>query len=117
MHLSASQSAYRRGRSTSDIVKTHKWLSALNQKKESFKILGVDLNSAFDTIDRGKLLEILKNIIKPNNLRIIYTLLNGTGINVRFGSITTRVNTEIGSPQGDGLSLILFVVYMEAALR
>ena len=89
----------------------------INTKKESFKILGVYLSSAFNTVDLGKLLEILKNIIKPNDLRIIYTPLNGTGINVRFGSITTRVNTEIGSPQGDGLSLILFVVYLEAALR
>ena len=89
----------------------------INTKKESFKILGVDLSSAFDTIDQEKLLEILKNIIKPNNLRIIYTLLNSTGINVRFGSITTRVNIEIGSPQEDGLSPILFVVYLEAALR
>ena len=58
-------------------------------------------------MDRGKLLGLLKNIIKPNDLRIIYTLLNGTGINVRFGSITARVNTEIGSSQGDGLSGIL----------
>ena len=62
-------------------------------------------------------MEILKNIIRLNDLRIICTLLNGTGINVRFGKITTRVNTEIGSPQGDGLSSILFVVYLEAALR
>ena len=85
--------------------------------KESCKILGVGLSSAFDTIDRGKLLEILKNIIKPNDLRIIHTLLNGTGINVRFKIITTRVDTEIGSLQGDGLSPILFVVYLEAALR
>ena len=62
-------------------------------------------------------MEVLKNIIKPNDLKIIYTLLNGTGINVRFGSIKNRVNTEIGSSQGDGLSLILFVVYSKAALR
>ena len=38
-------------------------------------------------------------------------------MNVRFGSITIRVNTEIRSPQGDRLSPILFVVYLKAALR
>ena len=59
----------------------------------------------------------MKNIIRPKGLRIINTLLNGTGINVRFEKITTRVNTEIGFPQGDGLSPILFVVYLKAALR
>ena len=87
------------------------------KRKESFKILGIDLSSAFGSIDRVKLLEILKNIIKPNDLGIIYKLLNGNGINVCFGSITTRVNTEIGSLQEAGLSPILFLVYLEAALR
>ena len=62
-------------------------------------------------------MEILKNIKRPNDLRIIYTLLNGTEINVGFGKITTRVNTEIGSSQGVGLSPILFVVYLKATLR
>ena len=116
-YLSASQSAYRRGRSTSDIVWTHKWLCALVQnKKESFKILGVDLSSAFDLIDRRKLSEILRNNKTQRSQNNTQTM-NDTGINARFGSITTRVNTEIESFQGAGLSPILFVVYLEAALR
>ena len=36
-YLSASQFEYHRGRSTSDIVWTHKWLSALIQKKRVLK--------------------------------------------------------------------------------
>ena len=74
-YLSASQSAYRRGRSTSDIVWTHKWLSALIQKKkESFKILEIDLSSAFDTLDGGKLLEILKNNKTQRSQNNIHTI-------------------------------------------
>ena len=56
-YLSASQSGYNLGSSTSDKVSTHKWLRALIQKnKKSFKILELDLSSAFDIIDRSKLM-------------------------------------------------------------
>ena len=71
-------------------------------------MLVVELISAFKTINESELLEMLKDIIKPKNLRIIYTLLNGTEINVRFGSIATRLNTEIGSSQETELSPIFY---------
>lgn len=58
-YLAPSQSAYRTGRSTTDIVWTHKWLIARVLKyRTEVHITGVDMSSAFDTINRQKLLKI-----------------------------------------------------------
>ena len=117
-YLSASQAGFRPNRSTTDIVFAHKILIARIKKyQESFTILGIDLSSAFDTIHRDKLLDILKDIVDRDELTLIRFLLANTKLNLTCGNKSTELTTIIGTPQGDSLSPILFVVYLEAALR
>ena len=57
-YLSQSQAAYRRKRSTTDIVWAHRFIIAKMQiyRDLQVKITGIDMSSAFDTIDRKNLL-------------------------------------------------------------
>ena len=119
-YLSHSQSGFRQDRSTSDVVWTHKWLAAKALKENiSITITGIDMSAAFDTIDRGKLLEILTDIVDEDELRIIRFLLSNTKIQPRIYGATkqTQFESNIGTPQGDSLSPILFTIYLEHALK
>ena len=75
-YLSNTQAAYRPNRSTKDILWAHKM--AIEEKMKSgskMRITSIDLSSAFDTINRKKLIEILNNIIPTSELQIIKFLL------------------------------------------
>ncbi|XP_029654334.1 uncharacterized protein LOC115227732 [Octopus sinensis] len=110
-YLSCSQSGFRPGKSTVDIVWTHRWINAICQKyKRSFHVLGIDMSKAFDSINRSKLLIVLKNIIDEDSLRMIHMLLSETQLFVRIGPKESRLfPANVGTPQGDTLSPILFV--------
>ncbi|XP_029654042.1 uncharacterized protein LOC115227307 [Octopus sinensis] len=76
------------------------------------------MSKAFDSINRSKLLIVLKNIIDEDSLRMIHMLLSETQLLVRIGPKESRLfPTNVGTPQGDTLSPILFIIYLEAALR
>ncbi|XP_029654876.1 uncharacterized protein LOC115228437 [Octopus sinensis] len=76
------------------------------------------MSKAFDSINRSKLLIVLKNIVDEDSLRMIRLLLSETQLLVRIGPKESRLfPTNVGTPQGDTLSPILFIVYLEAALR
>ena len=50
--------------------------------------------------------------------KLLRVLLANTKLQVHFNGISTApVESNIGSPQGDGLSTILFSIYLEAAVR
>ena len=117
-YLSHSQSAYRQGRSTSDIVWCHRFLAARVQKfQEEITITGVDMTSAFDTIKRTKLIEILETFLREDEICIIRILLSNTTLGIKsFSNISNLFDTNIGSLQDDGLSGCLFI-YLEKALR
>jgi hypothetical protein len=72
MYISASQSAYRRGRSTSDIVWAHRFIAAKAQKYQGIAIenTGIDMTAAFDTIERDGLLNELSTIVEEDELRM-----------------------------------------------
>ena len=70
-YLSLSQSAHCHGRSTSDIIWCHRFLAARVQKfYKGIMITGIDMTSAFDTIKRTKLTEILKLFLREDEIRI-----------------------------------------------
>lgn len=118
--LSPAQAGFRKGRSTTDVVWTHKWLiaSATTFQGKDYWILGVDLSQAFDTVNRRKLLEILKPIVDEDELSMIKLLLEKTELMLRWNNAkSTPFETNLGIPQGDGLSPILFIVYLEWAIR
>ena len=119
-HISQSQSAYRTGRSTTDIIWAHRWIIAKTQiVKIKVFITGIDMSSAFDTIHRDKLLKIVETFLDDDEIRIIRVLLSNTILQIKT---TNGVKCEpfistVGSPQGDGISGMLFNIYFESALR
>jgi hypothetical protein len=117
--LQPTQSGFRPNRSTTDVVWMHKWLIATTQKhKIAIEILGVDMSSAFDAMDRNILLEETRNIFDNDEWRMIQKLIDGTTLRVRFGNALSKpFETKWGTPQGDCLSPILFTVYLECALK
>ena len=118
-YLSLSQSAYGEKRSTGDIIWAYRWIIAKAQKaKEKIFITGIDLSSAFDTIIREKLIIILEEIVDKDELQSIKFLLKDTKLQIKMSDIEpTTFETNIGSPQGDGLSGVLFNIYFENSLR
>ena len=77
------------------------------------------MSAAFDTIDRDILLQILKNIVEEDELRLMQFLLSNTHINTRINNadINASFTSNVGTPQGDGLSPVLFTIYLEHALK
>ena len=118
-YLSPSQSAYRRGRSTTDVIWAYRWIIAKVQEyKLKINVIGIDMSSAFDTINRQKLMEILDNILGKDEVRIIRTLLSNPTLEVKVeGAKTEAFGSNTGSPQGDSASGPLFEIYFENALK
>ena len=80
----------------------------------------LDLSKAFESLDRGTLIQILEEneLAGEDELRIISYLLSETTLRVKVGSnISETFKTTIGTPQGDALSPILFLIYLEHILR
>ena len=118
-YLSSAHSAYRSNRSTADIVWAHRWIAAKIQR-ENLKayITGLDMTSVFDTIRRDDLINILETIIGEDEVRFARLLLSNTTLDVKMNGVKTEnFQSNIGSPQGDGISGILFNIYLEDTLR
>ena len=77
------------------------------------------MSAAFDTIDRATRLNIFETIIEEDELRLVRFLLSNTCLNIRIEGTKEekKFTSNIGTPQGDSLSPILFVVYLENALK
>jgi len=78
------------------------------------------MSAAFDTISRAKLLQILRDEVKldSSELSMVAALLTDTEIRVKLeGLVSEKFSTSIGTPQGDCVSAVLFIVYLESALR
>ena len=116
---SHSQSGFRRGRSTADVVFGYRWLCAKAQgQRMTMAFLCIDLSRAFNTIRRDKLLEVLQSFLDEPELRMIRFLLAATSLEPRLSTGECHAfASTILTPQGDSLSLVLFTVYLEAALR
>ena len=73
------QSVYRQGRSTSDVLWYHRFLTGRVQKfQEEIMIIGIDVSSFFKTIKRTKLIEILESFLLEDEIRIIRIILSNT---------------------------------------
>ncbi len=114
------QAGFKRGRSCADIVWAQRMLvSVVLTRKWDFHKMGIDMSKAFDTIKRGRILEVLMEAgCGEDDLRLVRMLLADTVLQVRVKSETSaEFITNIGSPQGDSLSPVLFTCYLSAALK
>ncbi len=78
------------------------------------------MSRAFDTIDRGRLMNILRDevCLHEDELRMCQMLLADTNLKVKLKeAVSEPFETTIGTPQGDGLPSILFAVYLERTVR
>ena len=122
-YISSNQSGFQPDRSTADVVWTHKWLSAKCSITQDLKIFitGIDMSAAFDTINRTDLLDILSDSValEEDEIRLIRFLLSNTKINMKVSAATETYSftANTGTPQGDGLSPVLFIIYLENALK
>ena len=117
--LSENQSAYRAGRSTSDIIWAYRWICARMQVcDEEILVTGIDMSSAFDTIIRKNLLNIFGQFLNSDEMRLVKILLTNTSLEVKMNGVENfSFESNIGSPQGDGSSGPFFNVYFENSLR
>ena len=115
-----SQAAYQAGRSTTEHVMAFKLLAekAITSADFELYILMKDMSRAFDTVNRKLLMEDLREILEDDELHVCKLLLEDVSLMVRCGqSCGETFNTNIGTPQGDCLSPLLFILYLANALK
>ena len=118
-YISKSQSAYRKSRSTTDIVWAHRWLAAKAQEQEiTIHITGIDMSSAFNTLLREELMKIATEIFNEDETRILRVVMSETTLEVKIKEAESQqFQSNIDSPQGDSKSGPLFTLYSDKALR
>ena len=115
-HFGQTQSGFRRGCSTADVIWTQRWMSAKALRHEwKYHMLSIDMRRASDTIDRRRLLTVRGNTVIPDEMRMHWLLFLDTSMGVLVGRATTKLfSNTTGTPQGDGLSPVLFTGYLAA---
>jgi hypothetical protein len=97
----------------------HKWLIArITKFNEEILVLGLDMSRAFDTLERQLLINGLRDIIDEDSLRMVHVLLDKTNLQAKIErALSEPFDTNLGAPQGDSLSPVLFIIYLELAMR
>ncbi|OQR88206.1 hypothetical protein ACHHYP_07064 [Achlya hypogyna] len=86
--------------------------------KQVRNIIRSDISEAFDSIDRVKLLQVLEEFLDEDGVRLVQMLLFETTLTIRPNDHLGReFQNNVGTPRGDALSPVLFIVYIETALR
>jgi RNA-directed DNA polymerase len=81
------------------------------------RLLFVDLEKAFDKVDRHRLLRVLQDRCTNDQDRHLVELIRGLLSNTKALFGDHLVETTTGVPQGGVLSPLLFNLYMEEALK
>ena len=73
---------------------------------------------AFDTIQIDQLIDIVKEILNEDEIGTLKVILAKTTLEVKVENAqTTTFESNIGSPQGDSISGMLFTIYVNDALQ
>lgn len=117
--VSSSQNVYLFGRSIANIVWVHRWITAKVQNVDSkLHQTGIEISSAFDTINRKYLLQIIKTNFDKDVNTMTRALLSNTTLEIKLQNANTiSFASNKDSPQGNGISGILFNTYLEDSLR
>lgn len=103
-------------------IAVYRLIDGLQQKiqKIDFKVYltKINMSSAFDIINREDLAQIIKTNFDEDVYRITKILISNTtlGIKFRYTKTSSFVNNK-GLQQGDGISGILFNIYLEGSPR
>lgn len=111
--LSPHQFGFRRNRSTIDsLMSLSLEIEEAFSNKEHLIAIFLDLEKAYDTMERGRVLEILKRLgVEKNLWTYIKNFLTGRTFCVRVGeSLSSNYSLERGTPQGSPLSATLFLL-------
>ena len=118
--ISVSQAAYSPGRGASELILTFKLLAerAITSQDYEFHIIMLDMSRAFDTIDRASVLNNLKEVLEPDEIHLISLLIKDVVLSVKCDNYIGRdFTTNIGSPQGDCASPLIFIFELSKALE
>ena len=87
--------------------------------RKDLYLLMIDFTAAFDTIDQDKLLIIMYDLGYPTDaIEVVKDLYAGAATCFRTpGGSTPTLKVDRGTIQGDGLSPLLFAIYLEPLLR
>ena len=113
------QCAYKAGHSCANIVWSQRMLiSVVMQKHWDFHKMGIDMSSAFDTIKRQTILNLLADCgCTEDEMRLVRFLLSNTKLKVRVNNtLSAPFESTLGSFQGDSLSGCLFTLTLAGAL-
>ncbi len=92
--------------------------AAAQKYEEQFHVMGIDMSKAFDCLDREFILSTAQELLEEDEMRILLYLLSNTTLTAIIGGQEgEKFNTTIGTPQGDSLSPLLFILYLEAVMR
>ena len=114
------QCGFRRGRSTTEQIFN---LRQILQKTREFQIstyhLFIDFKTAYDCINRKRLIEALNEFDIPDKLvKLISLTLTDTKMRVKIqGDLSEPVDIENGVRQGDALACLLFNIALEKIIR
>jgi hypothetical protein len=115
-----TQAAYRSGRSTTEHVFTFKALAekAITSANYEIHLILLDMSKAFDTVRRATIMKDLSEVLDPDELHMFYILLKDVNFQVRVGrKLGEPIITNIGTPQGDCASAILFTFYLAKSIQ
>ena len=118
--LSSQQEGFRKHRNT--IRQLQMLQSVLSDAKicnQDLYLLYIDFSSAFNTIDRDKLLRTMKDLgFTQDAIHVINDLYTDAKTKIRLPYAETEaININRGTIQGDTLSPFLFLVFIEPLLR
>ena len=108
-NILVTQTAYRKGRSTSENVFVFKILAekAIIEENAEINLRLLDMSKAFGSVKRMHLMNDLNEILEEDELHIIKILLNHVSLMVKNNKIVENIfETSTGIPQGDCLSPI-----------
>ena len=114
-----SQSAYRKGRGTTENVFTLRLLTekAIIEDNAEVNIRLLDMSKAFDNVNREELMNDLNKILEKDELHMLKLLITKLSLQVKNKTIIgDKFETSKGIPQGDSLSPILFIFYLAKTL-
>uniref|UniRef100_A0A8D8W2L6 Craniofacial development protein 2 n=1 Tax=Cacopsylla melanoneura TaxID=428564 RepID=A0A8D8W2L6_9HEMI len=114
------QCGFRRNKSTSDqIFVIRQIMEKCNEHDIDLHILFIDFKQAFDSINRLKLGEALKDLEVPGKLKnLIMMTMDGSNAHVKVNNqLTDSFNINKGVRQGDGLSATLFIIALHSVIK